>query len=151
MEVIDEERLQNNAYTVGKYIFEQCNKMKYEFDLIGDVRGYGLFAGIELVENRETRTPATKAATFVVNRMKNTHKILVSQDGPDENVIKIKPPMVFSMDNADEYLLAIRECLMYLETKEQALIGSTNVNTCMLPKTKMQDIQDKKEHIIKGI
>lgn len=146
MEVIDDERLQENAMLVGKYIIEQYNKMKNEFELIGDVRGYGLFCGIELVENRETRKPATNAATFVVNRMKNTHKILVSSDGPDENVIKIKPPMVFNMNNADEYIIGIRECLSYLESKEKAVN-----NTIVLPKTKIQDIQGKKDHTIKGI
>ena len=68
--------------------------------LIGDVRGSGLFLGIELVRNTETLEPADREASELVNRMKDLG-ILLSTDGPFHNVIKIKPPMVFSMADAD--------------------------------------------------
>jgi len=68
MEVIDNEKLQENALLVGNYLLKQCNDLKKEFTLIGDVRGTGLFLGIELVTNRESRIPATKDAHYIVDR-----------------------------------------------------------------------------------
>jgi 4-aminobutyrate aminotransferase-like enzyme len=74
--------------------------------VIGDVRGPGLFLGVELVDNRETRTPATAKASYAANRMRDLG-ILMSTDGPDNNVLKIKPPMVFSRQDADLLLDAM--------------------------------------------
>jgi ethanolamine-phosphate phospho-lyase len=67
--------------------------------LIGDVRGAGLFIGIELVEDRKTLQPATEKAKLITDKMKELG-ILLSTDGPHNNVIKIKPPLVFTQDNA---------------------------------------------------
>lgn len=114
MKVIDEEHLQENALNVGEFLVNECKALKKDFDIIGDVRGVGLFVGIELVINRRTREPATEAARYVVNRMKNVHKTLVSSDGPNDNVIKLKPPMVFSKDNGEEFINGFRECLTQL-------------------------------------
>ncbi|XP_011177329.2 alanine--glyoxylate aminotransferase 2-like [Zeugodacus cucurbitae] len=114
MRVIDEEGLQENARSVGDYLLKKCLEFSTEFDIIGDVRGAGLFVGIELVKNRETREPDTKSAHWVVNRMKSLHRVLVSSDGPNDNVIKLKPPMCFNQENADEFLQAFRECLAML-------------------------------------
>lgn len=124
MEVIDEEHLQENCLNVGRYLLERSSELKYEYELVGDIRGLGLFIGIELVKDKRSRLPATEDAKFVVNRMKNVHKILVSSDGPDDNVVKLKPPMVFNMQNVDEFLVAMRECLTALTTekKEVSLI-----------------------------
>ncbi|XP_053695381.1 alanine--glyoxylate aminotransferase 2-like [Sabethes cyaneus] len=119
MRVIDEEKLQENALTVGNYLLDRSRALGHEYDTVGDVRGTGLFIGIELVTNRRARTPATKLAKAVVDRMKNAHKILVSSDGPDDNVIKLKPPMVFNSENADQFLRGIRECLTYFENQEK--------------------------------
>lgn len=55
---------------------------------------------------------------FLLIRMKNVHRVLVSSDGPDNNVIKLKPPMVFNMENANEFLSAFRECLTMLDSTE---------------------------------
>jgi 4-aminobutyrate aminotransferase-like enzyme len=74
--------------------------------LIGDVRGCGLFLGIELVRDRDTREPAGPEASRLVDRMKDLGGLL-STDGPHHNVIKIKPPLVFSRADADLLL----ECL----------------------------------------
>ena len=68
--------------------------------LIGDVRGQGLYLGVELVSDREQRTPAAPAADYVVQRMRDAG-ILLSTDGPDHNVLKIKPPLCFSERDAD--------------------------------------------------
>lgn len=156
MNVIDEEKLQENALFVGKYLLEQCRSLRYEYDLVGDVRGTGLFIGIELVTNRKERTPATKSAKAVVDRMKNTHKILVSSDGPNESVIKLKPPMVFNAENADQFLYGFRECLTYLENQEKSQV-SNSVVTIPVPATSglcslaNNAISEKREKLIKSV
>jgi 4-aminobutyrate aminotransferase-like enzyme len=71
--------------------------------VIGDVRGSGLFLGIELVLDRETLEPAKKQAYDIAEHMKE-EGILISIDGPLYNVIKIKPPLVFTEANADQYI-----------------------------------------------
>lgn len=68
--------------------------------LLGDVRGLGLYVGAELVKDRNTREPATALAGAAKERLRD-HRILVSTDGPDENVLKIKPPLVFTKDDAE--------------------------------------------------
>nr|XP_029717543.1 alanine--glyoxylate aminotransferase 2-like isoform X1 [Aedes albopictus] len=161
MNVIEEENLQENALTVGKYLLEQCRSLRYEYDIVGDVRGTGLFVGIELVSNRKERTPATKMAKAVVDRMKNTHKILVSSDGPNDNVIKLKPPMVFNAENADEFLYGFRECLTYLENLEKAQhtgsVEARSVVTIPVPATgglcslANSTISEKREKLIKSV
>jgi 4-aminobutyrate aminotransferase-like enzyme len=64
------------------------------------VRGAGLFLGVELVRDREERIPADREASYVVNRMRE-NGVLLSTDGPDNNVLKIKPPLCFSREDAD--------------------------------------------------
>jgi 4-aminobutyrate aminotransferase-like enzyme len=73
--------------------------------IIGDVRGRGLFLGIELVLDRQARHPAAAQAAYVIERMKD-HGILLSTDGPDHNVIKMKPPLCFSEADADRVVEA---------------------------------------------
>lgn len=155
MRIIDEEQLQQNAYQLGEYLVRECSQLKHEFECVGDVRGLGLFVGIELVSDRDARTPDTKAARWVVNRMKQLHKVLVSSDGPNDNVIKLKPPMCFSRENADEFLLAFRECLTILSTQSDQLpvraAGDSATNGAVIAtaaetlanKTKMFERQDR--------
>jgi 4-aminobutyrate aminotransferase-like enzyme len=69
------------------------------FPLVGDVRGSGLFIGIELVRDRATLEPATAEASYVVNRLRE-RGILAGTDGPYENVLKIRPPLIFSHTDA---------------------------------------------------
>jgi 4-aminobutyrate aminotransferase-like enzyme len=78
--------------------------------LIGDVRGLGLFVGVELVSNRETLAPAAAEAAYVVNRLRECG-ILVSTDGPFHNVLKIKPPLVFTEANADQLVATLDRIL----------------------------------------
>ena len=75
--------------------------------LIGDVRGKGLFIGIELVKNSNLLTPAADEANSIVNYMKDSG-ILISADGPDHNVLKIKPPIIFTHENADELVYNLK-------------------------------------------
>jgi 4-aminobutyrate aminotransferase-like enzyme len=70
----------------------------------------GLYVGVELVTDRQTLEPAPAHADYIINRMKD-HGILISTDGPLENVLKMKPPIVFSEQNADEVVQALDKVL----------------------------------------
>jgi len=101
LDVIQEEELQKHALETGIYFLNLLEELKSKHKLIGDVRGMGLFLGIELVTNPETLEPAVKESSFIAEEMKN-NGILISIDGPLHNVIKIKPPLVFNKENADQ-------------------------------------------------
>ncbi|KAG5684646.1 hypothetical protein PVAND_013864 [Polypedilum vanderplanki] len=146
MQVIEEEKLQENCLIVGDYLMQRSTELMRNFSIIGDVRGMGLFIGIELVKDRKLRTPATEEAAFVVNRMKNIHKILVSSDGPDENVVKLKPPMVFNKQNADEFIAGFIECLQQLEERDKMRKLTTTQLPCAL--TASTTIMEKREHTL---
>ena len=99
--MVKEEELQKNANDVGKYLLDKLKHIQKNHGFIGDVRGQGLFIGVELVKDRDTLEPAAKEADKVINLMKEAG-ILISTDGPDHNVLKIKPPIIFTRENADE-------------------------------------------------
>ncbi len=99
LDVIRQEKLQENAYKVGTYLKSRLEELRKTFPLIGDVRGLGLFLGIELVSDRATLAPATAEASYVAERMKDKG-VLVSTDGPYRNVLKVKPPLVFTQADA---------------------------------------------------
>jgi 4-aminobutyrate aminotransferase-like enzyme len=100
LDVIEEEQLQANALESGNYLKNCLQALKGKHSLIGDVRGLGLFLGVEFVKDRTTLTPAPLEASYIVERMRE-RGILLSTDGPHHNVIKIKPPMVFTKEDAD--------------------------------------------------
>uniref|UniRef100_A0A336KSD8 CSON014491 protein n=1 Tax=Culicoides sonorensis TaxID=179676 RepID=A0A336KSD8_CULSO len=108
-DVFEKERLQLNALRTGIYIIKRLRKMKHHFNFIGDIRGEGLFVGVELIQDKKNRKPAKGMAIWVVNYMKNYHKTLISVDGPYENVLKFKPPLVFNVDDAKILLKALEE------------------------------------------
>lgn len=110
MEVMERENLQANALQVGNHLIAELKKLAKQRKIIGDVRGAGLFIGIELIRDRIKRIPATAEAKHVVSRMKDK-KILVSSDGPDNNVLKLKPPMVFSIENVNHFVSVLDEVL----------------------------------------
>ncbi len=110
LNVIETEGLQHNALTVGNHLKQGLETLMTTHSLIGDVRGMGLFLGVELVVDRETLEPATDIARRVIEEMKN-RGILLSTDGPLDNVLKIKPPMVFTDDNADQLVETLDEVL----------------------------------------
>ncbi len=99
LDVIEDEGLQENALRAGAKLKAGLLKLMDRYPLIGDVRGEGLFLGIELVLNRSTLEPATAETHRIVEEMRN-RQILLSVDGILHNVIKIKPPIVFSEDDA---------------------------------------------------
>ena len=111
LEIIEKEKLQENAYLVGKYLIKELNDLKMRHNLIGDIRGRGLFLGIEFIRDHEKMIPAATEAERIVNDMKD-RGILLSTDGPDHNVIKIKPPMIFTKQNADQLLDVLDQLLI---------------------------------------
>jgi 4-aminobutyrate aminotransferase-like enzyme len=99
LDVIKKKKLPANANKVGRFLLSRLMELKKNFPLIGDVRGQGLFIGIELVLDHRTLKPAPEQAAYIVERMKD-RGILLSTDGPHRNVIKLKPPLVFTRNNA---------------------------------------------------
>lgn len=99
LDEIESKGLQQNALAVGSQLLEGLASLALHHKIIGDVRGVGLFIGVELVRSHVTLEPADIEATYVANRMRD-NGILISTDGPLHNVLKIKPPMTFSAENA---------------------------------------------------
>lgn len=103
LDVIRDEHLRQNALDVGARLKDGLERLKERHPVIGDVRGLGLFLGVELVLDRKTLAPATDEAAHVVERMKDK-KVLVSADGRFRNVLKFKPPLVFARADAERFL-----------------------------------------------
>jgi 4-aminobutyrate aminotransferase-like enzyme len=106
LDVLERERLQENAREVGRYLRRRLDELASRHELIGDVRGSGLFYGVELVTDRTSREPAADAAHAVMNGMRRDG-VLVGRTGRNANVLKIRPPLVFSRANADQLVAAL--------------------------------------------
>ena len=106
LKTVKSENLQKHALNVSEFLKTELKKLSKEFTIIGDVRGQGLFLGIELVD--ADMNPLPNQTDYLANRMK-AHGILMSVDGPDHNVLKIKPPMVFTIENAEELIFYLRK------------------------------------------
>jgi 4-aminobutyrate aminotransferase-like enzyme len=128
LDVLEEENLPQHAFEVGTYLRRQFEDMKCRW--IGDVRGSGLFMGIELIrpdtqQNEDdldgkvqiaVPEPATAETSFICTILKDKHQILTSIDGLYDNVLVIKPPMVFSKDDADLFVNSFEMAIQELET-----------------------------------
>jgi 4-aminobutyrate aminotransferase-like enzyme len=101
LEVIEEEKLVQHVSEVGAYLRDGLGKLAERHPIIGDVRGKGLFQGIELVADREARKPASEVARKLPDRMRD-EGILIGLSGRLGNVLKVRPPLVFSRENADQ-------------------------------------------------
>ena len=101
LDVVAEERLQAHAQNVGVRMISDLRALADRHALIGDVRGSGVFVGVELVTSRNTLEPATAQAAYVTNRMREDG-ILLGTEGRFSNVLKIRPPMPFSVDDSAE-------------------------------------------------
>lgn len=103
LDVLEEEHLQENARRVGRHLMAGLKDLQERHSLIGDVRGLGLFLGLDLVRDREIRTPAPEQAAYIVNRLRE-RGILSGTDGPHHNVIKLRPPLIFSEADSDLFI-----------------------------------------------
>ncbi|XP_043461537.1 alanine--glyoxylate aminotransferase 2-like [Leptopilina heterotoma] len=138
MDVIEKENLQKRALAVGNYLLQELKKLQKRHPIIGDVRGAGLFVGIELVKDRVKRTPATAEAKRIVMRLKE-EKILISSDGPDVNILKIKPPLVFNNENVDHLLTVLDEILKEIEIEDEEVAEQrVNIRKAVIKPVKIE-------------
>lgn len=112
LDVVEREGLMANAQRVGHHLRAQIAKLAERHALIGDVRGAGLFVGVELVTDRHARTPATAETARIVNGLRE-RQVLLSATGEHANTLKIRPPLVFTEAHAD----------LLVETLDQVLAG----------------------------
>jgi 4-aminobutyrate aminotransferase-like enzyme len=108
LRVIKDEKLQENALKTGDYLKSELLRLQDEFPVMADIRGQGLFLGVELCDRQ--KNPLTARSAYLINRMKDLG-ILMSTDGRDNNVLKIKPPMIFSKNHADQFLSGLKTVL----------------------------------------
>jgi 4-aminobutyrate aminotransferase-like enzyme len=110
LDVLEEERLPQNALRVGTRLLADLRALASRRPLVGDVRGSGLFLGVELVRDRATLEPATAEASYVKNRLRD-RGILTGTDGPFDNVLKLRPPLVFGEADAQRFVSALEDVL----------------------------------------
>ena len=110
LDVVQRDDLQQHALRVGNRLLAGLEELKGRYAIVGDVRGSGLFVGIELVRDQETLEPATAEASYIVNRLRE-RGVLMGADGPFDNVIKIRGPLVLSEDDIDLALDIIDQTL----------------------------------------
>ncbi len=106
LDVIEKENLMKNASRLGARLLRGLFELQENHSIIGDVRGRGLFLGFEMVRNTDNKEPASEEARSLVDGMRDLGTLL-STDGPLDNVIKIKPPMVLNENDIDETLAKI--------------------------------------------
>jgi 4-aminobutyrate aminotransferase-like enzyme len=110
LDVLQDERLLQNAVAVGNYTLQRLTKLADRHSLIGDVRGAGLFFAVELVSDRQAKTPATAETKRLVNLMRE-RGVLISRIGMHDNILKIRPPMPFQKQHADLLVDTLDEAL----------------------------------------
>jgi ethanolamine-phosphate phospho-lyase len=112
LDTIFAEDLQGNALRVGQYLTSSLKPLEEKYDWVGEVRGHGLFQGIEFVKTKQTHNmqPHGELAKFLVDFMRH-ERVIASRDGPDGNVIKFKPPLVFSKENVDTLVTSLNRGL----------------------------------------
>ena len=114
LHVLSTYQLQKNALEVGDLLKKLFTEVKAKHGWIGDIRGSGLFLGIELVRNQKTLEPATEETSFICSTLKDKYKVLTSIDGFHENVLVVKPPMVFTKEDAAEFVTCFEKSLIDL-------------------------------------
>ncbi len=110
LEVIQSDSLMTNANKVGKIMLSGLRDLMQEDERIGDVRGTGLYLGIEMVRDRETRDPNSPLALALVNEMRR-RRVLISATAYNANVLKVRPPLIFTAENADQFLTGLKAAL----------------------------------------
>jgi 4-aminobutyrate aminotransferase-like enzyme len=110
LNVIERDKLVANAKAVGAYLKAELQRLAERHKAIGDVRGAGLFVGVEIVKDRAKKTPDAETTTKLVNGMRR-NRVLISAAGPNANVLKVRPPIIFSRSNVDHFIGALDEVL----------------------------------------
>jgi 4-aminobutyrate aminotransferase-like enzyme len=116
LDIVDDESLMGNARVVGGYLLERLRALQSAHDIIGDVRGFGLFIGVELVEGRGSMREAPHIASYVKNRMRE-NRILIGTEGPADNILKIRPPLTFDREGADTTVHTLEKILGEVESR----------------------------------
>lgn len=110
IDVIENEGLAANVDAVGRYLRDELRKLQDSCEQMADVRGHGLFIGMEWVADPESTEPDADGASEVVNRLRDKG-FLIGSAGPLGNILKIRPPLVFRQEHADAFLTAFEECI----------------------------------------
>lgn len=110
LNIVQENNLQAHALNVGNHLLDGLKQLQTNHPIIGDVRGSGLFLGLELVLDEQTLAPATEETSYLVNRLRE-HGILTGTEGPYHNVVKIRPPMPFTQTDADFFIDTLAKIL----------------------------------------
>ncbi len=115
LEIIERDRLKRNAVEMGDYLLARMRGLMERHEIIGDVRGLGLMLGIDLVKDRKSKEPATERAGRVVERCRELG-VLMGTDGPFDNVIKMRPALIFTRANADLLMDVLTQAFADTET-----------------------------------
>ena len=115
LEVVQSENLMANANQVGAIMLSGLRDLMQEDERIGDVRGTGLYLGVEMVKDRETREPNGPLALALVNEMRQ-RRVLISATSYNANVLKVRPPLIFTANNADQFLTELKAALKTVRT-----------------------------------
>ncbi|CAF3252634.1 unnamed protein product [Rotaria sp. Silwood2] len=125
LDIIEREKLMENARDVGSYLLNKLKEIGKKYYIIGDVRGRGFFLGVEFVRDAKTREPGIEEAHEIKYKLRE-HMIIVSLDGPDHNVLKFKSPMCFSKADADflcgKLETLVRECQNKRDEKQETIM-----------------------------
>jgi len=108
--VIRRDRIMDNARDVGAYLLGKVEALRARHDCLGNVRGAGLFVAADIVADRETRASDRDRTTRVVNAMRD-NGVLISACGADHNILKIRPPLIFSRENVDLFVDVLDKAL----------------------------------------
>tara|TARA_R110000868_G_scaffold409732_2_gene695816 strand:- start:37 stop:573 length:537 start_codon:yes stop_codon:yes gene_type:complete len=120
LEVLEEEELPKKAHLVGEYLKQKLKTLQTQHKELADIRGEGLFLGVEILDS--DGNPGTNLASIIKNEMRSKF-ILISTDGPYDNVLKIKPPLYFSKENTNQLVYEIDEIL-----KKTKKMNTFNIN-----------------------
>ncbi|KAL3103363.1 hypothetical protein niasHS_002549 [Heterodera schachtii] len=119
LKVIREENLLEHCREMGKLFRKELNALKERHQSVGDVRGTGMFWGVDLVKSRHSREPNSELAQRVILRLKRQDRVLLSSDGPYGNILKFKPPLCFGEDDLRKAVNALDKALAEFTTEEE--------------------------------
>lgn len=110
LRVIKRDRIMDNARDVGAYLLERVEGLRSRHDCLGHVRGAGMFVGADIVTDRETSAPDKARTTRIVNAMRE-NGVLISACGEYQNILKIRPPLIFTSGNVDLFVEVLDQAL----------------------------------------